>query len=364
MFYIKKEIMSLILAINPGNTSTKIALFKGTKLLKTEVVRHSKKNLERFDHFIEQLEYRSNSVKQFLDKNNIDPKSIDYFIGRGGCLRPLISGLYEVDGKMIGDLKVARYGEHASNLGAMIAYDLSFKMGKKAFILDPVCVDEMEPVARISGHPAIERKSILHALNQKMVARKAAVELGSKYGDINLIVVHLGSGISAGLHKKGRIVDLSNAIDGEGPFSPERSGGLPTGAFLKYVFENGLDWQDSLRMLYGEGGMYAYLGTNDFKKVMEKHEKGNDKKVNTVIEAMAYQISKCIASLAAPVSGDIDAIILTGGLAYSKTFTQLIVSCVEFITKKILIYPGEDELQAMAEGVMQGLNGEIEILKY
>jgi len=356
--------MSLILAINPGNTSTKIALFRGTKLLKMEVLRHSKNDLERFEHFIEQLKYRSDSVNEFLNKNNIDPGSIDYFIGRGGYLRPLISGLYEIDEKMIEDLKTARYGEHASNLGAMIAYDLSFSMGKKAFILDPVCVDELEPVARISGHPAIERKSIFHALNQKKVARKAARELGLKYEEINLIVAHLGSGISVGLHKRGRIVDVNNAIDGEGPFSPERSGGLSTGAFLKYVFENKLNWPDSLRMLYGGGGMYAYLGTNDFKKVMEKYENGNDKKIKIVIEAMAYQISKYIASLAAPVSGNIDIIILTGGLAYSEIFTQLIVPCVKFITKKILIYPGEDELQAMAEGVMQGLKGEIEILKY
>jgi len=356
--------MSLILAINPGNTSTKIALFRGTKLLKMEVIRHSRKDLEGFGHFIDQLEYRSNSVNEFLNKNNIDPKSIDYFIGRGGYLRPLISGLYEVNEKMVEDLKTARYGEHASNLGAMIAYDLSSRMEKKTFILDPVCVDELEPVARISGHPAIERKSIFHALNQKKVARKAARELGLKYEDINLVVAHLGSGTSVGLHKKGRIVDVSNAIDGEGPFSPERSGGLPTGAFLRYVFENKLNWPDSFRMLYGGGGMYAYLGTNDFKKVMEKYENSNDKKVKIVIEAMAYQISKYIASLVAPVLGNIDAIILTGGLAYSKAFIQLIVPSIEFITKKIIIYPGEDELQAMADGVMQGLKGEIEILKY
>lgn len=356
--------MSLILAINPGNTSTKIALFRETRLLKMEVIRHKKKDLEEFGHFIDQLEYRSNSVNEFLDNNKIDLKNIDYFIGRGGYLRPLISGLYEVSENMIEDLKTARYGEHASNLGAMIAYSLSLMMGKKAFILDPVCVDEMEPAARISGHPRIERKSIFHALNQKMVARTAARELNSRYEDINLIVAHLGSGISVGLHKKGRIVDVSNAIDGEGPFSPERSGGLPTGAFLKYVFKNGLNWPDSLKMLYGMGGMYAYLGTNDFKKVMEKYEDGNEKKVKVVIEAMAYQISKYIASLAAPVSGNIDAIILTGGLAYSKIFIQLIIPYVEFITKRIFVYPGEDELQAMAEGVMQGLKGKIDILKY
>jgi butyrate kinase len=303
-------------------------------------------------------------VEGFLDKNGIDQESIDCFIGRGGYLRPLKSGLYEVNRKMLDHLKTSRYGEHASNLGALIAYSFSSRTGKRAFILDPVCVDELEPVARISGHPAVDRKSVFHALNQKRVARNAARDLGLEYKDINIIVAHLGSGISIGLHKKGLIVDVTNAIDGEGPFSPERSGAVPTGAFVRYVFENRLDWKKSANMLYGKGGMYAYLGTNDFREVMEKYESGSHKKVSLVIDAMAYQISKNIAALAAPVRGDIDAIAITGGLAYSKTFTGLIIPAVKYITDRILIYPGEDELQAMAEGVVQGLNGEVEILKY
>lgn len=356
--------MSTILAINPGNTSTKVALFEDCELKKMEVVRHSKEELESYEHFIDQLEYRRQAIDDFLSRNEIDPESIDYFIGRGGFLKPLKSGLYEVNKKMLEDLRASRYGEHASNLGAMIAYSFSSRMGKRAFILDPVCVDELESVARISGHPAIERKSVFHALNQKRVARNAARDIGSEYKDINLIVAHLGSGISIGLHKRGLIVDVTNAIDGEGPFSPERSGAVPTGAFLKYVFDNKLDWNESVNMLYGKGGMYAYLRTNDFEKAMEKYKAEKDEKVKIIIEAMAYQISKNIAAMAAPAGGAINAIVITGGLAYSKAFTDLIIPNIRFITDRIIIYPGEDELQAMAEGVVQGLKNEIEILDY
>jgi len=356
--------MSLILAVNPGNTSTKAGLFEDEKLMVMEVVRHKKKELEVFPNFIDQLELRRQAVKDFLDRNKVDPQKIDYFIGRGGYLRPLKSGLYEVDDKMLEDLKTSRYGEHASNLGAMIAYSFSLNAGKRAFILDPVCVDEMQPVARLSGHPAIERTSVFHALNQKRVARNAAKDLGLDYHEINIIVAHLGSGISVGLHKKGMIVDVTNAIDGEGPFSPERSGAVPTGSFLRYVLEKKLSWKESSGMLYGKGGLYAYLGTNDFKKVMKDYEDGTDKKVKLVVEAMAYQVCKNIAAMAAPAGGDIDAVAITGGLAYSGTFTDLIVKSVSFISGNILIYPGEDELQAMAEGVVKGLGGEIKILDY
>jgi len=356
--------MSQILAINPGNTSTKAALFEDQRLLEMETVRHKKEKLESFRSFTDQLELRRQAVQDFLDKKDIDPGKIDYFIGRGGYLRPLKSGLYEVNEKMLDDLKNSRYGKHASNLGAMLVYDLSSKYGKRAFILDPVCVDELDPIARISGHPAIERKSVFHALNHKMIARKAASELGRDYSQLNLIVAHLGSGITIGLHKKGSIVDVNDAIDGEGPFGPERSGGLPAGSFLKYVFKKGLDLEQAYRLLYGEGGMYAYLGTNDFRKVMKEYEGKTDDKVRIVVEAMAYQISKNIAAMAAPAGGDIDAIAITGGLAYSKTFTDLIVPRIRFIAEKIFLYPGEDELQAMVEGVIKGLKGDIEILEY
>jgi len=356
--------MSLILTINPGNTSTKVGLFEDQTPKQTETIRHSKEETDRFGSIAGQLDFRKNAVEDFLSENNIELESIDYFIGRGGYMKPLRSGLYAVTDKMLDDLKTTKYGEHASNLGAMIANSLASVNNKKAFILDPVCVDELDPVARLSGHPAVPRVSVFHALNQKMVARNAARDMERDYRDLNMIVAHLGSGISVGLHKKGRISDLTNAIDGEGPFSPERSGAVPTRLFLKYVFQNGLDFEESESMLYGKSGMYAYLGTNDFQKVMEDYEAGKDEKVKLVVEAMAYQIAKTIASLAAPVAGEIECIAITGGLAYSKAFTGLIIPYISFITDNILIYPGEDELQAMAEGVVQGLKGEIEILEY
>jgi butyrate kinase len=356
--------MNRILAINPGNTSTKIGLFEGNELINQEAIRHDKKDLEVFPNILDQLKFRSKAIGAFLRDNSIRTSDIDHFIGRGGLLKPLESGLYMVNEEMIGDLRSAKYGEHSSNLGALIAQRIASKYGKKAYILDPVCVDELEPLARVTGHPEIHKVSAFHALNQKSVARRASTDIGRRYEDLNLIVAHLGSGISIGLHKKGKIVDVNNAIAGEGPFSPERSGGLPAGTFLKYAFENKLDFQDALKMLYVEGGMFAYLGTNDFQEVMENYVKGNNKKVNLVIDAMAYKISKSIAALAAPVSGEVDGIVITGGLAYSKTFTSIIRSSIKFLTSNIFIYPGEDELQAMADGVVLGINGEIEIHEY
>jgi len=356
--------MSFILTINPGNTSTKVALFDDEKSMRMEVIRHSKKETEKYASITDQLDFRKNAVEEFLNRGKIDLESIDYYIGRGGYMKPVKSGLYEVNKEMLDDLRTTKYGEHASNLGAMIAYSFASLNDKKAFMLDPICVDELDSVARLSGHPAVPRVSVFHALNQKRIARNAARDMGRDYKDVNIIVAHLGSGISVGLHKKGLITDLTNAIDGEGPFTPERSGAVPTRLFIRYVFKHGLDYKESESMLYGKSGMYAYLGTNNFQNVMEEYEAKKDEKVKLVVEAMAYQISKSIASLAAPASGDIDIIIITGGLAYSKTFTGLIIPSIKFITDNVRVYPGEDELQAMAEGVVQGLKGEVEILKY
>lgn len=352
------------MAINPGNTSTKIGLFKDKELISSEIIRYDKGELVKFKKIIDQLDFRLKSIDSFIQKNNIDLSEIDFFIGRGGYLRPLKSGLYEINNKMVEDLVEAKYGEHSSNLGAIIAYSYACEYKKKSYILDPVCVDELEPVARISGHPAIERKSIFHALNQKRVAQIAARELGLEYRDINLIVAHLGSGISVALHKRGRVVDVNHAIDGEGPFAPQRSGGLPVGGFLRYIFEHNLNYDESFSMLYGHGGLAAYFGTSDFAELMQKYEKNTNKKVKIIIDAMAYQISKYIASLSAPVCGQIDGIVLTGGLAYSKTFINLIISNIKFLTNNIFVYSGEDELLTMAEGIILGVNKKIEILKY
>jgi butyrate kinase len=352
-----------ILAINPGNTSTKIGFFNDTELVFSDTVRHDSDSLKRFHSFVQQLDFRFEAINNFIEKNNIDLNEVDFFIGRGGILKPLKSGLYEVNDKMIQTLLNPKV-EHASNLGALIADDFAKKYKKKAYILDPVCVDEMDDIARLSGNPMFPRSKLFHALNQKRMARWAARDLGKKYSELNLIVAMLGSGISVGIHSCGRVIDVTNAVEGEGPFSPERAGAIPIMPFLRHVLENNIDYRQANRLIYGEGGLVAYLGTNNMHEVIKKYNEGKDSKVISVVEAMAYQVAKEIAVMAVPVSGNVDAIVLTGGLSYEKTFTDLIISRIKFITDKILVYPGEDELSAMAEGVIGGINGEIEILEY
>ncbi len=357
--------MEKIFTINPGSTSTKIGLFDGSRLLSEESIRYQREEIKSYRRVIDQLDFRLASIDRFLEDKKIDLSKIDFFIGRGGFLRPLESGLYEVNPKMIDDLKKARYGEHASNLGAVIARNYASKYGKKAYIMDPICVDELEDIARISGHPLFERTSIFHALNQKKVARMAAGELNKKYGQVNLVVAHMGGGITVGIHKKGRVADVNNGTQGEGPFTPERTGGLEMGSFLKYVFEKGLDFEKSFRMVLGEGGLVAYFGTTDFSKLMDIYQKGSDKKVKLVIDAMAYQIAREIAAASVMADGDIDAIVLTGGLAYNEAFVNLIIPRVKFICPKIFVYPGENELEAMAEGVILGLvDKKVRLLEY
>ncbi len=353
-----------ILAINPGSTSTKIGVFKGIKLVSSAVIRHDAKKIQKFPRAIQQLDLRLESINRFIDKNKIDLQKIDFFIGRGGYLKPLKGGLYQINKKMIEDLRKEKYGDHGSNLGAIIADHYAKRFKKESYIIDPVSVDELDPIARISGHPLIEKKSVFHALNQKRIARSLSGKLGQKYERLNLIIAHLGGGISIGLHHLGKIVDVNDAINGEGPFSPERAGALPGITYLKYVFKNNLSLEDSIRMVYGKGGLAAYFGTSDFDGLMKRYGKGNDKKLMLVIDAMAYQISKSIASLAAPVSGKIDGIAITGGLAYSGTFIDLILKKIKYLTENIFIFPGEDELTAMAEGVLMGVNKEIRIQEY
>ncbi|MHB8281068.1 MAG: butyrate kinase [Candidatus Humimicrobiaceae bacterium] len=355
--------MYKILAIDPGNTSTKIGFFEDKNLIFSSTIRHDVNQLKAYNSFIEQLDFRFDAINDFIQKNNIDLKEVNYFIGRGGYLKPLRSGLYEINKKMISDL-LNPVIKHASNLGALIANDFAKRYKKKSFILDPICVDEMNDFAKISGHPTFVRTSVFHALNQKRVARLASHELGKKYNELNLVVAMLGSGISVGIHSKGRVIDVTNAVEGEGPFSPERSGALPIMPFVKYVLNKNLDYSEAYKLVYGQGGIVAYLGTNNMHEILKKYDEGNDKKVQLIINAMTYQIAKEIAVMAVPVNGEVDAIIITGGLANEKTFTDLIIPRIKFITEKIMIFPGEDELAAMAEGVIGGITGEIEILEY
>ena len=293
----------------------------------------------------------------------IDVRQMDCIVGRGGLLRPLVSGVYEVNELMIKDLMEGYNGEHASNLGGLIANDIAKEIGVKAYIADPVVVEEMDEVARYSGHPLFPRISIFHALNQKIIARQLAKELGRKYEDMNIIAIHLGGGISVSAHKKGRVVDTNNALNGDGPFTPERAGSLPAGFLVDACFSGKYTKKEIGQMLKGKGGFVAYLGTNDALEV-ENAVKAGNKEWEKVYKAMAYQVAKEVGGLAASAfSMDVDAIFLTGGMAYDKGFCALVKSHVEKIAP-VYVYPGEDEMKALALNGLMVLNGETEVKVY
>ncbi|MDK2901615.1 Butyrate kinase 2 [Koleobacter methoxysyntrophicus] len=344
-----------ILAINPGSTSTKIALFHNEKEIFQETIRHSPAELKPYPKIIDQYIFRKETILKILDKKEINVRKLNAVVGRGGLLKPISGGTYIVNEKMVNDLKQGLYGEHASNLGGLLAFEISRNLDIPAFIVDPVVVDEMEPIAKISGTPEIERKSIFHALNQKAMARRAAGDLGKKYEEINVVVVHLGGGISVGAHKKGKVIDVNNALDGDGPFSPERSGGLPFGALMKMCYNGKYSYDELRRKLIGRGGLVAYLGTNDGREVKKRIDAG-DEQAELIYKAMAYQVGKEIGSQCAVLKGDIDAIVLTGGLAYDNMFIDWIKEMVSFMAP-VMVYPGEDELLALAHGALRVIIG-------
>lgn len=350
------------LIINPGSTSTKIGVFDNENPLFIEVLRHDIDTIKKYKKIIDQYDFRKEIILKSLNEKNIPLNSLSSVVGRGGLIKPVKSGTYIVNEKMIEDLKEAKRGEHASNLGAVLAYEIAKMLNIPAFIVDPVVVDEMDDVARISGLKGIERKSIFHALNQKAVARRAARDLGKKYEDVNLIVAHLGGGISIGAHKKGRVVDVNNALNGDGPFAPERAGGLPTQDLVDLCFSGKYTFEEMKKKLAGEGGLVSHLGTNDAREV-EKRIENNDKYARICYEAMAYQISKTIGEMAAVLKGEIDAIVITGGIAYSKMLTDWIKEKVSFLGK-VLIYPGEDEMEALNLGALRVLRKEEEAKIY
>ncbi|KXG75079.1 butyrate kinase [Thermotalea metallivorans] len=351
-----------ILTINPGSTSTKIAIFDNEKPVMETTLRHPAEEINKYEKIFDQYEFRKNVILETLNENGINLTKLSAVVGRGGLLKPIQGGTYKVTDKMLEDLKVGVLGEHASNLGGIIANEIAKQLNIPAFIVDPVVVDEMDDVARISGMPEIERKSIFHALNQKAVARRAAKEMGKSYQEVNIIVAHLGGGISVGAHHMGRVIDVNNALDGEGPFSPERTGGLPVGDLAKMCFSGKYTLDDIKKKIKGKGGLVAYLGTNDGREVVKMIEEGN-KEAELVYQAMAYQVAKEIGSCAAVLKGKVDAIVLTGGIAYDKTFVKWIQNRVEFIAP-VIIYPGEDEMIALAEGGLRVLRGEEEAKIY
>ncbi len=349
----------LILAINPGSTSTKIAVFSGNKEVFLKNIKHSPEDLEGFDKITDQYEYRKEIILSELRAAEINIDLIAIVVGRGGLVKPIPSGVYVVNEAMIADLKVGVQGQHASNLGGLIAYDIARSLSSaRAFIADPVVVDELDPIARISGHPLFERVSIFHALNQKAIARQHAKSNSLAYEDLNLIVVHLGGGISVGAHHKGRVIDVNQALDGEGPFSPERSGTLPVGALVDLCFSGKYTQSDIRKMITGKGGYVAYLGTNDAYRV-ECQAKDGDPSSTLIQEALCYQVAKEIGAMSAVLKGEVDAILLTGGMAYGKPAVDAISERIKHIAP-IFVYPGEDEMRALAMNGLRVFEGEVE----
>ncbi len=345
-----------ILVINPGSTSTKIALYEEERELFSETVNHSTQEMAGFTRISEQEEFRVNLVKQILESKKVDIRKLSAVVGRGGLLKPIPGGTYRVNEKMLLELRKAVGGEHASNLGGIIADDIASSARIPAFIVDPVVVDEMEPVARISGIPELERRSIFHALNQKAVGRKVAEDLGRDYNHIHLIVVHMGGGISVGAHRKGKVIDVNNALDGDGPFSPERAGGLPVGQLVDLCYSGKYQHHEMKKHLVGKGGMIAYTGTHDLRIVKSRMDDG-DETAAMVYNAMAYQIAKEIGCAATVLSGKVDGIVMTGGLAYDEDFITLIKQRVDWIAS-VYLYPGEGEMKALALGALRVLRGE------
>lgn len=351
-----------ILAINPGSTSTKIAVYEDEKEIFEKTLRHSNEEIEKYETISDQMDFRREVIETALVEANIKLEDLSAIVGRGGLLKPMAGGTYKVNEPMLKDLEVGVLGEHASNLGGRIAHEMAQKVSIESFIVDPVVVDELTDVARVSGNSNLERKSIFHALNQKAVARRAAKELDKKYEEANIIVAHMGGGVSVGAHQNGIVVDVNNALDGCGPFSPERSGGIPAGDLVKMCFSGEHTLDEIKKMLKGNGGIVSYLNTNDAREVEAMIEKG-DKKAQLVYKAMAYQIGKEVGACAAVLKGKVDAIVLTGGIAYSKMFTAWIVEMIDFIGE-VKIYPGEDEMSALAMGALRVLNKEEEAKIY
>jgi butyrate kinase len=352
-----------ILAINPGSTSTKFAVYFGDECKLKKTLRHSIEELSLYTDIIDQFEFRKGLIIDSLIEEGFDVDKIKYIIGRGGLTYPLKSGVYIVNNRMLEHARKGIYGQHASNLGPLIADYIALQIpGAHAYIADPVVTDELEEIARFSGHPEFERRSIFHALNQKATARAHAKKIGRKYEKLNLIVAHLGGGISVGAHHKGRVIDVNNALDGEGPFSPERSGTLPVGQVIELCFSKKYEKEEIRRMVIGEGGYVAYLGTNDAMEV-ENRANAGDELARKIQDALGYQVAKTIGEMAVVMDGYVDAIILTGGLAYNKYLTDYISAKVEFISG-VFVYPGEDELEALAMNALRVATGEIEPKEY
>lgn len=352
-----------ILAINPGSTSTKFAVYVNENCVLNKTLRHSVDELSAYSDIIEQFGYRKGMIIDALVDEGIEIDKVKYIIGRGGLTYPLESGVYRVDQLMLEHARAGIYGRHASNLGPIIAdYIASQIPGARAYIADPVVTDELDDIARITGHPLFRKRSIFHALNQKATARVHARKVGIPYENLRLIVVHLGGGISVGAHHYGRVIDVNNALDGDGPFSPERSGSLPVGQLIDLCYSRKYTKDEIYRMVVGEGGYVAYLGTNSGAEVQKRAEAG-DEAAKLIEEALAYQVAKTIGEMSVVLRGEIDGILMTGGMAYNPVLVELIRSRVGFLAP-VFVYPGEDELEALAMNALMVARGELAAKKY
>ncbi|MCM1538201.1 MAG: butyrate kinase [bacterium] len=349
------------LIINPGSTSTKIGVFEDETLLFDETLRHSTEEIAQYASIIDQKDFRKNIITKFLAEKGFDMKSLQVVVGRGGLLKPIPSGTYTVTDKLLADLKIGVQGQHAGNLGGILAREIGDSLGIPSYIVDPIVVDELIPEARISGCPELPRTSIFHALNQKAVAKRYAKETGKPYDSLRLIVVHMGGGVSVGAHRKGKVIDVFNALDGDGAFSPERSGAVPVGALIKLCF-SGLSEKEVYKKLVGNGGFNAYLGTNDMRDVDKLCESG-DENAALIRDAFCLQISKNIGAMASVLEGKVDQIIVTGGIAYDHYVVDSLKAHAGFIAP-FTVYPGEDELLALAQGGLRVMTGEEKALEY
>lgn len=354
------SIKSLI--INPGSTSTKIGVFEDETLLFEETLRHSTEEIAQYASIVDQKDFRKQIILDLLKEKDFDIKSLQVVVGRGGMLKPIPGGTYAVNDELLEDLKIGKQGQHASNLGGILAREIADSIGVPSYIVDPVVVDELMPISRYSGVPELPRTSVFHALNQKAVAKRYAKEQGKAYNTLNLIVVHMGGGVSVGAHEQGRVIDVFNALDGDGAFSPERAGAVPSGALIKMCFSGEYTEKEVYKKIVGNGGFNAYLGTNDMRDV-EKMIDNGDEHAKEVQDAFIMQVAKNIGSMSCVLKGKVDQIIITGGIAYDKAVVEGLKERAGFIAP-ITVYPGEDELLALTQGALRVMNGEEEAMVY
>ncbi len=350
--------MKKILAINPGSTSTKFAIYEGKTAIFEHTLRHEAQEIAKYSRVIEQLAWRKSLIIEGLKQYDVELSDIEAVVGRGGLTHPIQGGIYAVNDELYADTRDSKQ-EHASNLGALLAREIAQECGKGvgSYIADPVVVDELSEVARISGHPLFPRRSAFHALNSRAIARHHATDSGSRYEDMSLIVVHMGGGVSVSVHDKGRIVDVTNALSGDGSFSPERAGRIEPMALVDACYSGKYSQKQMQKMLVGEGGLVAHLGCNSMYQVVMAALDGVEES-RLIVEAFCYNVSKDVGAMATTLSGKVDGILITGGIAFNDTITGMLKKRLDWIAP-VTVYPGEDELGALVSSVVGVLKGEI-----